>query len=145
LLLEVLDDLPGRLERARPQDGEQACYADKISKHEAHIDWSRGAAALDRTIRAFNPFPGCYSNLEGERVKIWQAQPLKGPAGPIKPGTILKADRQGVLVSCGDGQLLLQYLQFPGGKILAAEQILNAGRATIAPGRQFDSQSTDDS
>ena len=145
LLLEVLGDLPGHLERACRQDGSQACYAPKISKSEAQIDWSRDAAALDRTIRAFNPFPGCFSTLAGERIKIWQAHPVLGPPGPISPGTILKAERDGILVSCGDGQLRIERLQLPGGKPLTAEQVLNAGRGDLAPGQQFDLKTPDGS
>jgi methionyl-tRNA formyltransferase len=143
LLLEVLGDLPGHLERARRQDDSQACYAQKITKGEAQIDWSRDAATLDRTIRAFNPFPGCFSTLAGERVKIWQARPIQGPTGPISPGTILKADRRGILVSCGDGQLRIERLQLPGGRPLTAEQVLNAGREDLAPGHQFDLKAPD--
>ena len=143
LLLEVLSDLPGYLERARSQDDAQACYAPKILKHEAEIDWSLDALTLDRSVRAFNPFPGCFSTLAGERVKIWRTRPVQGPPGPIAPGTILKADRDGILVSCGDGQLWIDQLQLPGGKSLTAEQVLNAGRDKLAPGQQFDAKTRD--
>ena len=143
LLLEVLSDLPGHLDRAQRQDDALACYAPKIVKSEAEIDWSRDAFALDRTVRAFNPYPGCFSTLAGERVKIWQTRPVKGRPGPIAPGTILKADRESILVSCGDGQLWIDRLQLPGGKSLTAEQVLNAGRGHLAPGQQFDAKTPD--
>jgi methionyl-tRNA formyltransferase len=143
LLLEVLEDLPGHLEQARRQDDAQACYAPKIAKSEAQIDWSRDAAELDRQIRAFNPFPGCFTKLAGERLKVWRAQPIQGPTGPSAPGTILKADRDGILVSCGRGQLRIQRLQLPGGKPLTAEQVLNAGRAALAAGQQFEPEGSD--
>ena len=143
LLLEVLEDLPGNLERAREQDDNLACYAAKISKQEARIDWSQDATVLDRTIRAFNPFPGCYSTLSGERVKIWQAQPVGETAGSGTPGTIVRADREGILVNCGHGQLNVERLQLPGGKALATEQVLNAGHDKFTPGERFDTVATD--
>ena len=145
LLLEVLSDLPGHLDRAQQQDDALACYAPKIVKSEAEIDWTRDAFALDRTVRAFNPFPGCFSTLAGERVKIWQTRPVPGRAGPIAPGTILKADRDGILVSCGDGQLWIDRLQLPGGKSLTAEQVLNAGKGHLSAGQQFDAKTPDGS
>jgi methionyl-tRNA formyltransferase len=137
LLLDVLDDLPGHQRRALQQDDEQANYAHKILKQEAEIDWSRDASDLDLEIRAFNPFPVCFTTLSGERIKIWQAQPVSGAADPISPGTILRADREGILVSCGAGQLNIQRLQLPGGKPLSAEQVLNARRELLAPGQVF--------
>lgn len=145
LLLQVLEDLPGHLARAREQDDSLACYAAKISKAEARIDWSQDARVLDRTIRAFNPFPGCFSELSGERVKIWQAQPTGETTGSGSPGTILTADRDGILVSCGHGQLKIERLQLPGGKPLTTEQVLNAGHDKFAPGARFESAATDNS
>lgn len=138
LLLQVLADLPAYQRGAQAQDDELATYAGKILKPEAEIDWRLDAARLDRTIRAFNPFPVCFSTLAGERVKIWQARPGGGATLPAAPGTILRADRDGVLVNCGVGQLLLRQLQLPGGRPLAAEQLLNAHGALFAPGRCFD-------
>ena len=137
LLLSVLDDLPRYQQNALPQDNSAATYAPKILKGEAGLDWTRDAAELDRAIRAFNPFPVCFSTLAGKRVKIWQAEPLSGPTGPISPGTILRADREGILVSCGRGQLSIKRLQLPGGRPVSAEQILNARRELLSPGQQF--------
>jgi methionyl-tRNA formyltransferase len=93
---------------------------------------------LDRKVRAFNPFPVCYSRLSGERVRLWQARPL--PSGAIleKPGAILRADEDGIVVSCGEGALAVEILQFEGGKALSAKQLLSAHQAQFAVGRRFD-------
>jgi methionyl-tRNA formyltransferase len=139
LLLEVLDDLPGHQRRALQQDGDQANYAHKILKTEAEINWARDSVYLDLAIRAFNPFPVCFTTLSGERIKIWQAQPVPGAADPVPPGTILKADREGILVSCGKGQLKIQRLQLPGGKPLSAQQVLNSRSELLSPGQVFSS------
>ena len=137
LLLQVLDDLPGHQRRALKQDEDRANYAHKILKQEAEIDWARDSVDLNLAIRAFNPFPVCFTTLSGERIKIWQAAPVRGAADPITPGTILKADREGILVSCGKGQLRIERLQLPGGKPLSAEQVLNARSELLAPGQVF--------
>ncbi len=138
LLLEVLDDLPAFQRGARPQDDGQATYASKILKAEAAIDWRRDAGSLDRQVRAFNPFPVCYSTLDGERVRVWLARPAGSAPLPEPPGTILRSDRQGVLVNCGRGQLSIQQLQLPGGRVLPVEQVLNARGELFAPGKQFE-------
>ena len=65
LLLDVLRDLSAHQRKARAQNDELATYAGKILKSEAEIDWRLDAAVLDRTIRAFNPFPVCFSTLAG--------------------------------------------------------------------------------
>lgn len=138
LLLQVLDDLPHYQANARQQDDSLATYAGKIQKGEAAVDWSRDAETLDRAIRAFNPYPVSYSTLAGERIRIWQAQPAGTAALPEPPGSILRSDREGILVNCGRGQLRIQRLQLPGGRKLTAEQVLNARGDLFAPGKRFD-------
>ena len=137
LLVKVLTDLPGYQARAQPQDDDQANYAHKIQKSEAEVDWTRSATDLDRTIRAFNPFPVCFSALGGQRLKIWQARPAGTAPLPDPAGTILRADRDGILVNCGEGQLSIQRLQLPGGKPLTVEQVLNGSADLLKTGAQF--------
>ncbi len=137
LLVEVLSDLQRYQTNASAQQDDDANYASKILKSEAELDWSKPSVELDRAIRAFNPFPVCFTHLEGQRVKIWQAHsagtaPLTEPAG-----TILRADKNGILVNCGEGQLNIQRLQLPGGKPLTAEQVLNGSSDLFKPGANF--------
>lgn len=137
LLLQVLADLPHFQARAEPQNDSNACYADKISKAEAHINWQSGAAQLERAIRAFNPFPVCYSLLGDERVKIWEAERAPGAGNTAPAGTIVEAGSDGIVVSCGEGDLIIRTLQLPGGRPLSAEQMLNARSALFTPGARF--------
>jgi methionyl-tRNA formyltransferase len=135
-LLQTLEDLA--LGRAQPQaqDDALSCYAAKIDKAEAAIDWQLDAATLDRRIRAFNPFPIAYATLQGERIKIYRAQP--GPAVAAAPGTLVRADQSGLLVACGAGSLNILELQLPGGKVLSSAEVLNGRADWFAPGRRFD-------
>ena len=137
LLVQVLDDLPAYQARAETQDDSRANYASKILKAEAEIDWSRPASELDLSIRAFNPFPVCFSYLAGQRVKIWRAKPAGSAPLTEAPGTVLRADRSGILVNCGSGQLNIEQLQLPGGKPLSAEQALNGSGELLASGARF--------
>lgn len=147
LLLKVLDDLSSYRNKQQAQDDSGATYAHKILKSEAPLNWADSASSLDKKIRAFNPFPVCYGVLEGsdnnERVRIWQAQPIATnstaataqPATP--PGTIIAADDLGIAVSCGEGHLLIERLQLPGGKELGVAQVLAARRDQFSPGKRF--------
>jgi methionyl-tRNA formyltransferase len=112
-------DLPAL---AQPEAG--VTYAAKISKDEAKLDFTGGAIALARKVRAFNPFPGAQAQVGGTTIKIWGAQAQAG-AGDAKPGQVLAADAQrGIIVACGEGTLRLTELQKPGGKRLPAAEFL---------------------
>ncbi len=141
LLLQVLSRLNDYQLQATTQDDALSTYARKILKSEAQLDWRHSATQLDQTVRAFNPFPVCFSTLAGERVKIWQASPAA--ATSAEPGTIISADKSGIMVACGVGCLNIERLQLPGGKPLTAEQLLNARKQLFAPGQQFQVSSQD--
>jgi methionyl-tRNA formyltransferase len=105
-LLNTLENLEASRALGVIQDDDHSCYAAKIHKSEALIDWSQSAVTLDRQIRAFNPFPTSYTSLGDLRIKIWQAQ--VGPASNQPTGQIITADHKGLLVSCGEASLLLK-------------------------------------
>jgi methionyl-tRNA formyltransferase len=130
LVVEALARLPLP---ATPQPEAGVTYAHKIDKAEATVDWRRPANAIDRQVRAFNPFPGAQARLDGQPVKIWRAFPVSG-AGEI--GTILAVDRSGIVVACGTGALRIEELQKAGGRRLAVREFL-AGHA-LAAGDRFD-------
>ncbi len=117
-----------------PQPEAGVTYASKISKAEGEIDWDRDVAEIHQAVRAFNPFPGAASPLEGTLIKIWGAHPATGE-GRAEPGTVLAADASGILVSCGRGALVLTSLQKPGGKRLAAADFLRGH--PVQPGQRF--------
>ncbi|MCB1950795.1 MAG: methionyl-tRNA formyltransferase [Zoogloeaceae bacterium] len=98
-------------------------YAHKIAKSEARLDWRRPAIALARQVRAFDPFPGAVAELEGRLIKLWQAC-ATDDAGV--PGTVLRADADGVLIACGEGALCVTVLQQPGGRRVSAAEFLQA-------------------
>ncbi|MDD2685632.1 MAG: methionyl-tRNA formyltransferase [Gallionella sp.] len=122
-IVEALELLPqGKLATQR-QDGELACYAAKLLKPEAQMDWGLSAQQLQRTIRAFNPFPVCHTRLGELTIKLWQAELADGTG---EPGTVLALDKRGITVACGQNALLLTMLQRPGGKAQPAAQFLQA-------------------
>ena len=107
-----------------PQPDEGVTYAAKIDKSEAALDWRLPAALLERQIRAFNPFPGAATQLNGVGVKIWRAASAEIADGSAAPGSVLTSSPDGIVVACGDGALRLTELQKAGGRRLSAAQFL---------------------
>lgn len=130
-LLDALKDLPALQQKAVTQDDSQANYAEKLSKEEAQLDFTKPAVALEREIRAFNPWPVSYLQLGKQQLKIWQArvEPLTQTA---TPGTVLKVDKKGIVIATGEGALVLEQLQPPGKKAMAVADFIN-GRADWFP------------
>lgn len=130
-IVELLTSNPATKYPGTPQDDSLACYAAKIEKSEAAINWQQSAAEIDRAIRGFNPFPGAVATIDGANVKIWQARPIANIAG--KPGEIISVGAEGILVACGKNGLLLEIMQKPGGKRLPAA--IFAQGAKLLPGK----------
>jgi methionyl-tRNA formyltransferase len=107
------------------QDDTLACYAAKLLKGEAQIDWNQDAEQVARAVRAYNPFPVCQAKLNDVIVKIWQAEIVRVDRQGV-PGEVLAADKSGITVACGKDALRLQVLQRPGGRAQPAVQFLQA-------------------
>lgn len=118
------------------QDHTQASYAHKLVKTEARIDWQQPAAFIHRQIRAYQPWPVAFCELEGQVIRLWSA--TQGSATLADPhtvtetnpsalaaGTVVAIDAHAVQVICGDGQSInLLSLQWAGGKPLSSQQLL---------------------
>ena len=120
---------------AQPSDG--ITYAHKILKAEAAIDWQRDALDVDRHVRAFNPFPGAFSSLGKETVKIWRG--FTGTDASGTPGEILACAADGISVACGRGIFKITELQRAGGRRLSAAEFLRGlpaaqGERFVSPG-----------
>lgn len=120
LLLRHFENILDRSLDAEPQDESRAEYAPKIRKDDARIDWHRPAYELARLVRAYNPVPGAWFEADGQRIKCWHASTVDAAGG--EAGTVLSADKNGIVVACGEGALSLDSLQRPGkGRVTGAE------------------------
>lgn len=124
LILRALDEDPWP--RPQPEDG--ATYAPKLSREDGRLDWTRDALALDRQVRALNPWPGTFTFLAGEMLKVLEAEPA---AGAGEPGTVL--DNM-LTVAAGAGALRLKRVQASGRAALDAAAFLR-GRPIPARAR----------
>ncbi|MFB3087955.1 MAG: methionyl-tRNA formyltransferase [Acidiferrobacterales bacterium] len=132
LLLDTLGKLAKGQIVPRPQDGARACYAPKLRKQEAILDWSAPAQLLARKVRAFNPWPVAQTRFRDRQLRIWEVGPVEDACGEqdAAPGTVLSADRDGIGVRTGDGVLVIRRLQLEGGKPLSAQAFINGYRLT---------------
>ncbi|KFK92996.1 MULTISPECIES: methionyl-tRNA formyltransferase [unclassified Serratia (in: enterobacteria)] len=135
-LLATLQQLAADTVEREVQDEAQVTYAEKLSKEEAHLDWSLSAAQLERCIRAFNPWPVSYFTIEEQPVKVWQATVLAETSG-AQPGTIINANKHGIQVATADGILNLTQLQPAGKKPMSAQDLLNSRREWFVPGNRL--------
>jgi methionyl-tRNA formyltransferase len=130
-ILAALEEVAAGRARAVPQPPGGATYAAKIDKREAHLDWSRPAAKLERAVRAFRPAPGAFGLLGGEPVKIWRAvvSDVKGEPGVAR----LVEDK--LVITCGEQALVVSELQRAGARRLSADEFLRGH--PLAPGARF--------
>ena len=121
-LMDCLAD-PDRLQ-PEPQPEQGACYAHKLSEAEPQMYWTQPAAQLDQAVRAFNSWPVAQGEINGERLRIWNATARAG--GGAEPGTVVMAGPGGIDVATGSGVLRVTEVQRPGGKRISAADYLNA-------------------
>lgn len=117
--------LAGEALHATPQSEAGVAYAHKLEKAEARLDVSRPALALERQVRAFDPWPVAEGEIAGESVRIWAARAIE-QAHNAAPGEIIAAQRDGIDIACGEGALRITALQRAGGKRITAADYLNA-------------------
>ena len=135
LIVEALAGVESGMQHAEPQPSVGATYAGKIDKAEAPVDWRLPALAIERRLRAFDPFPGAGGIVAGEPVKLWRGEVVDS-AG--EPGEVLAAGGEaGLVVACGTGALRLTELQRPGGRRLAAREWLRS--RPLRAGDRFES------
>jgi len=130
LIDESLHAMSSGLVREVAQPAEGVTYAAKIDKSEALIQWRQSAEHIHRQVRAFNPWPVAQTQLNGQQLRVWDAEAIAAPSLGHEsiPGTVLSATHEGIDVVCGRGILRILRLQLPGRKPLAAAQFLQGQR-----------------
>jgi methionyl-tRNA formyltransferase len=114
------------------QPGEGITYASKVDKSEAAINWAQSAQTICQRIRAFNPFPGASTQLNGETLKIWAAQTSDSPAvAPQSCGEIVALAQTNIAVAAMNSVVNITELQRPGGKRLGVADFLRGNALQV--------------
>ncbi len=110
-----------------PQNEAEATYEPMMDKSEGLIDWNKTAPEIHNLVRGVDPWPGAYTYLNGEVLKVWKSACFDMESA-CRPGSVVKASgKDGLSVACGQGKLEILELQLPGGKRMSAKAYL-AGR-----------------
>lgn len=125
-----------------PQDDALATYAPKIEREDAQVDWTRPARAVADLVRAFDPRPGAFTLLGDVAVKLFGARAAHMEGAVDRPGTVLAADDDGLLVACGEGTVRIREVH-PAGRRRQTAREWVAGRG-VAPGDVFVAQAAPD-
>jgi methionyl-tRNA formyltransferase len=126
---ETLDLLVSGMITPEKQDDLFSSYAPMLKKEDGLIDWDREPQTIRNLVRGLTPWPGAYSFLGEKTLKILRCRVADGTG---IPGTVLRADRSGLVIACRNGSLLVEELQLEGKNRLSAKDFL-AGH-NIKPG-----------
>lgn len=130
LMVSTLEEIEaGRASRTK-QDDALSTYAPMISKSDGHIDFSQAPEKIERKIRAFNPWPGSFADLEDKTFKFWEAEVIKEDP-KAEPGTVIAAGEEGLDIACGGGILRVLQLQAPGKRRTRAADYLRGNSIEI--------------
>ena len=114
-----------------PQDNARASYAPKLKRDHGLIDWSESAEAIERKIRAYNPWPGAYMKVDRQNLKIFSASVVDLTGNP---GEILRSDKD-LIVATGKGALSLAEVQLEGKRRMTAAEFLRGHAAILCSAR----------
>jgi len=137
LLIETLRGLRDGTVVPQPQPAEGATLAPSFKKADGAIAWSAGPVAIDRQVRALQPWPGTFTFRDGERLALWRVRPVDDAAQGVAPGTVVAVGEDGIRVACGDGAVDILELQRSGGRRQSAAEFLRGRPVTV--GERFSS------
>lgn len=125
-LEETLAGIESGTLESDPQDERLATFAPKLSKGDGEIDWSRSAPEVVNLVRGVSPWPGAFTSLGGEVLKVWRAEVAEAPSGAAgPPGRVLRASPgEGFLVAAGEGAVGLAEVQPAGKRRMGARDFL---------------------
>jgi len=129
-LLSTLAELENLQQSAIAQDDTSMCYAHKLHKDEAAIDWQRTAQEIARQVHAFNPWPVAQTLWQGKVFRIWSANIITSQHN-ASAGEVIAVDKLGIDIATGDGVLRLTEIQVPGKRAMSVADFLNANSLTI--------------
>lgn len=127
LLLETIRRLKDGSLVPSPQNDEEATFAPILKKEDGQIDWTQPAEAIERRVRAFNPWPSAYTHLQGKLLKIYRAA-IASTEEKVLPGEVVRADKTALWVATGQGVLNLEEVQAENRKRMAASEFLKGVR-----------------
>ena len=136
-MLEAINLIHENTISAIKQDDSLACYAHKLDKQEAFIDWQQSADDVARQVRAFNSWPVAQTHFDEKVIRIWHANTCSNSSTNNIPGEIQDVNNEGIVVACGQGCLEITDLQLSGAKRMSVKALLNGRPDFFKVGQSF--------
>jgi len=130
LLLETLKGMAAGRISPQKQENWDGFYASMLNKEMAAIDWRKSSHEIHNLVRGLNPWPIAYTHYRGEVMKVYSSEVIDSGSAYV-PGTITDVAKEGIRVCCGEGELLIRKVQFPGGKPLSVGEYIKGHRIDI--------------
>jgi methionyl-tRNA formyltransferase len=131
---ELLSDTLTGLDQItpRPQDNDGATLAPILKREDGLIDWSMTAEAIEWRVRGWQPWPGAFTSMHGQRLVIWRAMIVEAQNRTTEPGEVVVAHGEELIVGCGNGSALrLLEVQPEGKRRLPVRDFLNGARLAV--------------
>ena len=132
VIVKALDLLAKGELKGEPQPAEGFTYAPMIQTADCKIDFSKSAKAVSQAIRAYDPAPGAFATLGGEKMKLFGASLEQEEGSCGAPGAIIKNDKKGIVVACGQGAVRIGTVQGAGGKKMPADAFFRGHAAMLS-------------
>lgn len=133
LILATLDGLEAGSLTSRTQPEEGASLAPRLAKDDGRVDWTETAASVHNLVRGTSPWPGAWTLLAGERVRLLRSVRTGVSVGPLEPGSLGPRESRQLLIACADELLEIVEVQREGRPRTAGREFLNG----IRPGARF--------
>jgi methionyl-tRNA formyltransferase len=129
-LLATLPNITDLQQHAQAQNHDESCYAEKLRKEEAIINWQQTSTQIARQVHAFNPWPVTQTVWRDAVFRIWSAHAIDTPSD-ANPGDIISINKQGIDIATGHGVLRVTEVQMPGKRAMSVSDFLNANSPEI--------------
>lgn len=130
LLVKTIHGIVDGTIRREKQGNTPTEYAKMLDKNVAKINWDLSSKEINNQIRGLNPWPVAYAQYDGQNMKIFKASPLEAKS-KYEPGYIIEVSKDGIKIACGNGILLAECIQFPGGKNMKVSEYIKGNEIKI--------------
>lgn len=124
VLKATLEELKNGTLKRTPQDDSASSYAPMMSKELGLIDWNKTAGQIHNLVRGTDPWPGAYTFLKGDRMRVWKTKLTHEKGSGHNQGKIIKIDSEGILVECSDDCILIKEIQFDSSKRMSVSDYI---------------------
>lgn len=135
LLMKTLPSIFNGTCNYEKQDETEVTFASIIKEEDEYLDFNKTAKEIYNQVRALYPKPGCYANLNNERIKIYEVE--LGTEKPLIPGQIINIYKDGLGISTKDGEVIIKKIQMPGKKLMSVKDFLNGIDKDSLLGKRF--------